>query len=56
LIILLKTSTRTSVTTRSVSLKPFSLGIHLLVLVVHHNSAVHKRLKIGISIGHQLQL
>jgi hypothetical protein len=56
LITLLETSTRTSVTTRSLSLKPFSLGIHLLALVVHHDSAVHKRLKIGISIGHQLQL
>jgi hypothetical protein len=56
LITLLKTSTRTSVTTRSLSLKPFPLGIHLLALVVHHDGAVHKRLKIGISIGHQLQL
>jgi hypothetical protein len=56
LITLLKTSTRTSVTIRSLSLKPFPLGIHLLALVVHHDSAVHKRLKVGISIGHQLQL
>jgi hypothetical protein len=56
LITLLETSTRTSVTTRSLSLKPFPLGIHLLVLVIHHNSAVYKRLKIRISIGHQLQL
>jgi hypothetical protein len=56
LVNLLETSTRTNVTTRSLSLKPFPLGIHLLALVVHHDSAVHKRLKIGISIGHQLQL
>jgi hypothetical protein len=56
LITLLKTNTQTSVTTRSLSLKPFPLGIHLLALVIHHDSAVHKRLKIGISIGHQLQL
>jgi hypothetical protein len=56
LITLLKTSTRTSVTTRSLSLKPFPIGIHLLALDVHHDSAVHKRLKIGINIGHQLQL
>jgi len=56
LITLLETSTRTSVTIRSLSLKPFPLGIHLLALVVHHDSAVHKRLKIRISIGHQLQL
>jgi hypothetical protein len=56
LITLLETSTRTSVTTGGLSLKPFPLGIHLLVLVIHHDSVVHKRLKIGISIGHQLQL
>jgi hypothetical protein len=56
LITLLETSTRTSVSTRCLSLKPFPLGINLLALVVHHDSAVHKSLKIGISIGHQLQL
>jgi hypothetical protein len=50
LITLLETSTRTSVTTGGLSLKPFPLGIHLLALVIHHDSAVHKRLKIGISI------
>jgi hypothetical protein len=53
---LLETSTMTSVTTRSLPLKPFPLSIHLLALVVHHDSAVHKRLKVRISIGHQLQL
>jgi hypothetical protein len=56
LITLLETSTQTSVTTRSLSLKPFPLGIHLLALVIHHDSVVHKRLKVGISIRHQLQL
>jgi hypothetical protein len=56
LITLLETSTLTSVATRGLSLKPFPLGIHLLALVIHHNSAVHKRLKIGIGIGYQLQL
>jgi hypothetical protein len=56
LITLLETSTRMSVATGGLSLKPFPLGIHLLALVIHHDSAVHKRLKIGISIGHQLQL
>jgi hypothetical protein len=56
LITLLETSTQASVTTRSLSLKPFPLCIHFLALVVHHDSVVHKRLKIGISIGHQLQL
>jgi hypothetical protein len=52
LITLLETSTLTSVATGGLSLKTFPLGIHLLVLVIHHNSAVHKRLKIGIGIGH----
>jgi hypothetical protein len=56
LITLLETSTRTSVTTEGLSLKPFPLGIHLLALVIHHDSTVHKRLKLGISIRHQLQL
>jgi hypothetical protein len=56
LITLLETSTLMSVATGGLSLKPFPLGIHLLVLVIHHNSTVHKRLKIGICIGHQLQL
>jgi hypothetical protein len=56
LITLLETSTLTSVATRGLSLKPFPLGIHLHTLVIHHNSAVHKRLKIGIGIGYQLQL
>jgi hypothetical protein len=52
LITLLETSTWTSVTTRSLSLKSFPLGIHLLALIIHHDSAVHKRLKIGIYIGY----
>jgi hypothetical protein len=56
LITLLETSTLTSVATRDMSLKPFPLGIHLLALVSHHNSVVHKHLKIGLGIGHQLQL
>jgi hypothetical protein len=54
LITLLETSTLMSVATGSLSLKPFPLGIHLLTHVIHHNSAVHKHLKIGIYIGHQL--
>jgi hypothetical protein len=52
LITLLETSTLTSVATRGMSLKPFPLVIHLLALVVHHNCAIHKHLKIGIGIGH----
>jgi hypothetical protein len=52
LITLLETSMLMSVASRCLSLKPFSLGIHLLVLVIHHNSAIHKRLEIGIGIRH----
>jgi hypothetical protein len=53
---LLETSTLMSVATRGLYLKSFPLGIHLLTLIIHHNRAIHKRLKIGIGIGHQLQL
>jgi hypothetical protein len=42
LITLLETSTLTGVAIGGLSLKPFPLGIHLLALVIHHNSAVHK--------------
>jgi hypothetical protein len=52
LITLLETSSWMSVATRGLSLKSLPLGIHLLALVVHHNCAIHKRLKIGIGIGH----
>jgi hypothetical protein len=52
LITLLETSTLTSVTDRGLSLKPFPLGFYLLTLVIHHNSVIHKCLKIGIGIGH----
>jgi hypothetical protein len=51
-ITLLETSSLTSVATRGLSLKPFPLGIHFLALVVHHNGPIHKRLKIGIGVGH----
>jgi hypothetical protein len=54
LITLLETSTLTSVATRGLFPKPFPLGIHLLTLVVHHNYAIYRRLKTGVSIGHQL--
>jgi hypothetical protein len=56
LITLLETSTLMCVAIRGLSMKPLPFGIHLLALVVHHNCAIHKRLKIGVGIGHQLQL
>jgi ABC-type amino acid transport system permease subunit len=41
LIALLETSALASVASRYLSLKPLPFGIHLLALVVHHNSAIH---------------
>ena len=40
----------------SLSLKPPPLGLHLLTIVVNNNSAIHQRLKIGVGIGHKLEL
>jgi ABC-type amino acid transport system permease subunit len=41
LLALLETSALASVASRHLSLKPHPFGIHLLALVVHHNSAIH---------------
>jgi hypothetical protein len=41
LIALLETSALVSVASRNLSLKPLPFGIHLLALVIHHNSAIH---------------
>ena len=53
---LLSIGTRTSIAPRGLSLKPPLLGLHLLTLVVNNNSAIHQRLKIGVGIGHKLEL
>ena len=53
---LLSIGTRTSIAPRGLSLKPPLLGLHLLMLVVNNNSAIHQRLKIGVGIGHKLEL
>jgi primosomal replication protein N len=38
---LLKTSALASVVSRYLSLKRLPFGIHLLALVIHHNSTIH---------------
>ena len=53
---LLKIGVWTSITSRGLSLKPPLLGLHLLALVVNNNSAIHQCLKIGVGIGHKLEL
>jgi hypothetical protein len=56
LIALLKASALTSITSKGLSLKPLPFSIHLLVLIVNHNSVIHKHLEVGVCIGHQLEL
>ena len=53
---LLRVGAWMSITSRGLSLKPPLLGHHLLALVVNNNGAIHQRLKIGIGIGHKLEL
>ena len=53
---LLRVGARTSITSRGLSLKPPLLGLHLLALIVNNNSVIHQRLKIGVCIGHKLEL
>ena len=45
-----------SVASRGLSLKSPLLGIHLLALIVNHNSVVHECLEVGVGAGHKLQL
>ena len=60
LIPLLKTllgiGTWASVTSRSLPLKPPLLGFYLFALIVNHDSAIHQRLEVRVSIRHQLEL
>ena len=53
---LLRIGTWTGINSRGLSLKPPLLGLHLLALVVNNNSAIHQCLKIGVCIGHKLEL
>ena len=52
----LRVGARMSITPRGLSLKPPLLGLHLLALVVNNYGTIHQRLKIGVCIGHKLEL
>ena len=45
-----------SIAPRGLSLKPPLLVLHLLALIVKKNSVIHPHLKIGVCIGHKLEL
>ena len=53
---LLRIGTRMSIASRGLSLKPPLLSLHLFALIVNNNGAIHQRLKIGVCIGHKLEL
>ena len=53
---LLRVGARTSIASRGLSLKSPLLGLHLFVLIVNNNCAIHHHLKIGVCIGHKLEL
>ena len=54
--VLLRIGTRTSIAPRGLSLKPPLLGLHFFALIVNNNGTIHQRLKIGVCIGHKLEL
>ena len=51
---LLRVGAWTSIT--PMSLKPPLLSLHLFALIVNNNGMIHQRLKIGVCIGHKLEL
>ena len=53
---LLRVGARTSITSRCLPLKPPLLGLHLFALIVNNNDVIHQCLKIGVCIGHKLEL
>ena len=53
---LLRVGARTSIVSRGLSLKPPLLGLHLVALIVNNFSMIHQHLKIGVCIGHKLEL
>jgi len=53
---LLRIGAWTSIAPRGLSLKPPLLGLHLFALIVNNNDMIHQRLKIGVRIGHKLEL
>ena len=53
---LLRVGAWTSIASKGLSLKPPLLGLHLFVLIVNNNGAIHQLLEIGVCIGHKLEL
>ena len=53
---LLRVGARTSIASRGLSLKSPLLSLHLFAHIVNNNSVIHQRLKIGVGIGHKLEL
>jgi len=53
---LLRIGAWTSIASRGLSLNPPLLSLHLLALIVNHNSVIHERLEVGVCIGHKLEL
>jgi hypothetical protein len=51
---LLRISTWTGVASRSLALELPLLGVHLLAFIIDYNGTVHKFLKIGVDVGHQM--
>ena len=45
-----------SVASKGLSLKSHLLSVHLLALIVNHNSAIHQGLEIRVGVGHELEL
>ena len=48
--------TLASVTSRGLPLKPPFLGVHLLALIVNHNSVVHQCMEIRVGVRHEPEL
>jgi hypothetical protein len=51
---LLRISTRTGVSSRSLPLELPLLGVHLLAFIIDYNSTINKFLKARVDVGHQL--
>ena len=53
---LLRVGAWMSIASRGLSLKPPLLSLHLFALIVNNNGVIHQCLKIGVCIGHKLEL
>ena len=53
---LLSVGAWTSIASRGLSLKPPLLSLHLFALIVNNNGVIHQHPKVGVCIGHKLEL